>query len=156
MGSRKLQPKKALSRRTRQSSRLYLPLDSTSANREALRIRIALERARKGNADRATLHCLVYTTLLAELLCHSTARESLSCDIAMAKAGLAALLEQAPTDCTYEFSSDLMCALTATVNEHERQLLAVRLGTIVEATERLESRLRHSPSLMNLLVVSAL
>lgn len=79
-------------------------------------------------------------------------RISPSFDLAKAKAGLAALLEQASEDGPYAFSIDLLSTLTATVNAHEQQLLEVRLSSIVDATERLESRLSRSPSLSALLI----
>ncbi|MBN3808773.1 MAG: Fis family transcriptional regulator [Paraburkholderia tropica] len=139
-------PKPNLVKRSRQDARLYLPLDVATVNHISLRFRAALEMARSGRADRSTAHCLAHATLLASFVAEAGHGKLAPETLAAAERGLGELLRNGAETGAHDFAPELIELVTAVVNEHDRQLREVRMGVIVEATDRLDRRIAATRS----------
>jgi 2C-methyl-D-erythritol 2,4-cyclodiphosphate synthase len=149
--SKRRKASSGLAKRSRQNGLLYMPLDTASANQISLRFRTALEMARTGRADSSTAQCLAQATLLTGFVSDAGFGQIDSDTCGDAETGLVALIERGHRSGDWTFSADLLESLTAVVNEHDRQLLEVRMCAIIEATDRLRGRLAKARSLSEIL-----
>ncbi|AET91831.1 transcriptional regulator, fis family [Burkholderia sp. YI23] len=128
----------AKSSRPRAARAYWLPMPQSDADTIILQCRLALEVIRKGDASQTDAQCIAHAVLLTRLL-SETGYGRLDPDIILeAEEDMLSMLEGGAQTGQWRIPEASLPALTAIVNEHDRQLREVRLADVIACNERLE------------------
>ncbi|WP_250463222.1 hypothetical protein [Caballeronia sp. GAFFF2] len=138
--SKSRKPIRSVAKAARHKKVLYLPLDRDSVAQIAVQVRMALEVARAGQGDAATLRCLAQAVALTGLIAAAGHGEIEEEALQAAEAALFGTLSSADLN-SWGLDAGELSAITDVVNEHDRQLRETRLDVVVRAFEKIERRL---------------
>ncbi len=142
-------PIRSVAKAARHKKVLYLPLDSNSVAQISIQVRMALEVARAGQGEAATLRCLSQAVALTGLIAAAGHGEIDERSLASTEAALTGVLASGNLS-GWGLSTDEMAVATAVVNEHDRQLRETRLDGVVRAFEQIERGLGTGMTLAGL------
>lgn len=103
----------------------------------ALRARIALERLRHGEADRALFNLVSQIIIVASFITRAGHGKLDIADIEGVERALGEVLLEADRTGAWNVSDSLIEGLTTVVNEYDRQLSATRMEIVVRASDHL-------------------
>ncbi|WP_250468103.1 MULTISPECIES: hypothetical protein [unclassified Caballeronia] len=153
--SKSRKPIRSVAKAARHKKVLYLPLDPDSVAQISIQVRMALEVARVGQGDAATLRCLSQAVALTGLIAAAGHGEIDECSLASAEAALTGVLASGNLS-GWRLGRDEMEVATAVVNEHDRQLRETRLDVVVRAFEQIERGLGTGMTLTGLFALRRL
>ncbi|WP_321938404.1 hypothetical protein [Paraburkholderia sp. J8-2] len=136
-------PNKKNSRSTRRpvagahSKSLFLPMPRNESSDLALRARIALERLRKGEADRALINLVSQVVIIASFITRAGHGQLDIAEIEHVERGLAEVLSEAGRTGVWNVPESLVAELCAVINEYDRQLCVTRMEIVVRASDHL-------------------
>ncbi|WP_277183632.1 hypothetical protein [Caballeronia sp. BR00000012568055] len=138
--SKSRKPIRSVAKAARHKKVLYLPLDRDSVAQIAVQVRMALEVARAGQGNAATLRCLAQAVALTGLIAAAGHGEIEEEALLAAEAALNGVLASGNLN-GWGLSAAELAAATAVINEHDRQLRETRLDVVVRAFEKIERKL---------------
>jgi hypothetical protein len=136
-------PNKKNSRSTRRpvagahAKSLFLPMPRSESTDLALRARIALERLRSGEADRALVNLVSQVVIIASFITRAGHGQLDIAEIERVERGLGEVLGEADRSGVWNVSESLIAGLTAVINEYDRQLCVTRMEIVVRASDHL-------------------
>lgn len=103
-----------------------------------LRVRIALERLRNGEADRSLINLVSQVTLIASFITQA-GHGKLEIEVIEAvQHALEDILLVADNTGTWNIPETLIDGLTAVINEYDRQICVTRMEIVVRASDHLD------------------
>jgi hypothetical protein len=136
-------PSKKNSRSTRRTvagahaKSLFLPMPRNESSDLALRARIALERLRNGEADRALVNLVSQVVIIVSFITRAGHGQLDIEEIEHVERGLGEVLSEADRSSAWNVSKSLIAGLTAVINEYDRQLCVTRMEIVVRASDHL-------------------
>ncbi|TAM08242.1 MAG: hypothetical protein EPN70_00835 [Paraburkholderia sp.] len=103
-----------------------------------LRARIALERLRSGEADHSLVNLLSQVLVITSFITRAGHGKLAIEDIERVERGLGEVVVAADRGGTWNVPGSLIEALTAVVNEYDRQLCTTRMEIVARASEHLD------------------
>lgn len=136
--SRKRKPRTQATNRGGRQKALFLPMPRDAADKMMLRVRLALELVRAGQADLSLANCVAQALVLTGFITEAGHGLLDTAFIGSATKSLGVVLTTGTETGVWQFPPQLVDDLTIIVNEHDRQLREIRLDVIADASDRLE------------------
>jgi hypothetical protein len=143
---------RSVAKAARHKKVLYLPLDRDSVAQVAVQVRMALEVARVGQGNAATLRCLAQAVALTGLIAAAGYGELADETLCATEAALCSVLASGNLS-GWGLDARELSTTTDVINEHDRQLRETRLDVVVRAFAKIERRLSAGLTLAELFLL---